>query len=75
MGATQSHNIRFFANQEQAVQVSKSSPTFPATTEEVDKLYSKLEIELKGVDPAVLKSFTTFTTTAANHLGIEVGKK
>ncbi|XP_055680237.1 28S ribosomal protein S10, mitochondrial [Lutzomyia longipalpis] len=41
---------------------------------ELDKLYSKLEIELRGVDPAVLKSYSWFATTAAQHLGIEVGK-
>lgn len=46
----------------------------PALMEEKDKLYSKLEIELRGVDPAVLKSYSWFATTAANHLGIEVGK-
>lgn len=41
---------------------------------EPDKLYSKLEIELRGIDPAVLKSYTWFATTAADHLGIEKGK-
>lgn len=47
----------------------------PAVTlAEPDKLYSKLEIELRGVDPAVLKSYTWFATTAADHLGIELGK-
>ncbi|XP_053966824.1 28S ribosomal protein S10, mitochondrial [Anastrepha ludens] len=46
----------------------------PAVTAEKDKLFSKLEIELRGVDPAVLKSYAWFATTAANHLNIEVGK-
>lgn len=41
---------------------------------EQDKLYSKVEIELRGSDPAVMKSYAWFATTAANHLGIEVGK-
>ncbi|EDW15174.1 28S ribosomal protein S10, mitochondrial [Drosophila mojavensis] len=41
---------------------------------EPDKLYSKLEIELRGIDPAVLRSYTWFATTAAEHLGIELGK-
>lgn len=45
-----------------------------ALPEERDKLYSKLEIELRGIDPAVLKSYSWFATTAANHLDIEVGK-
>lgn len=48
------------------------SPATPAP--EPDKLYSKLEIELRGIDPAVLKSYTWFATTAAEHLGIEKGK-
>ncbi|XP_039955357.1 28S ribosomal protein S10, mitochondrial [Bactrocera tryoni] len=51
--------------------------TTPAINEvavEKDKLFSKLEIELRGVDPAVLKSYAWFATTAANHLNIEVGK-
>ncbi|XP_037050186.1 28S ribosomal protein S10, mitochondrial [Bradysia coprophila] len=42
--------------------------------DEPDKLYKKLEIELKGIDPAVLKSYTWFATTAAQNLGVEVGK-
>ncbi|KAH8311211.1 hypothetical protein KR044_004978, partial [Drosophila immigrans] len=45
-----------------------------AAPAEPDQLYSKLEIELRGVDPAVLKSYTWFATTAAEHLGIELGK-
>lgn len=39
-----------------------------------DKLYSKLEIELRGIDPAVLKSYSWFATTAAEHLGINIGQ-
>lgn len=39
-----------------------------------DKLYSKLEIELRGIDPAVLKSYSWFATTAAEHLGITIGQ-
>ncbi|XP_073825656.1 mitochondrial ribosomal protein S10 [Musca autumnalis] len=46
----------------------------PVLSEEKDKLYSKLEIELRGIDPEVLKSYSWFATTAANHLDIEVGK-
>ncbi|XP_017472411.1 PREDICTED: 28S ribosomal protein S10, mitochondrial [Rhagoletis zephyria] len=50
----------------------------PASINEIaaekDKLFSKLEIELRGIDPAVLKSYAWFATTAANHLNIEVGK-
>lgn len=45
-----------------------------ASSEELDRLYSRLEVELRGIDPAVLQSFSYFSTTAANHLGIQVGK-
>lgn len=41
---------------------------------EDDKLYKRLELELRGVDPAVLNSFSTFAATAAKHLNIEVGR-
>ncbi|KNC25543.1 28S ribosomal protein S10, mitochondrial [Lucilia cuprina] len=58
-------------------QVDSTAITPPTTTtaelNEQDKLYSKLEIELRGIDPAVLKSYSWFATTAADHLGIEVG--
>lgn len=46
----------------------------PTGLNEKDKLFSKLEIELRGIDPAVLKSYSWFATTAAGHLGIDVGK-
>lgn len=39
--------------------------------DEIDKLYKALELELKGNDPAVLKSFTKFAVTAGNHFDIE----
>lgn len=39
-----------------------------------DKLFSQLEIELKGIEPEVMKSYAWFATTAAQHLGIKVGK-
>ncbi|KAH8359184.1 hypothetical protein KR093_004947, partial [Drosophila rubida] len=51
-----------------------STSSVSAAPAEPDQLYSKLEIELRGVDPAVLKSYTWFATTAAEHLGIELGK-
>ncbi|KAJ3658653.1 hypothetical protein Zmor_010380 [Zophobas morio] len=38
---------------------------------ELDKLYKIVELELKGHDPAVLKSFVKFATTAGNHLDIK----
>lgn len=41
---------------------------------EADKLYKRVEIELRGMDPAVMNSYATFATTSAKHLGIEVGE-
>lgn len=38
-----------------------------------DKLYKTIELELKSSEPAVLKSYEYFVTTAANHLGVTVG--
>lgn len=43
-------------------------------TAEVEKLYSSLEVELRGSDPAVMRSFQRFAVSSANHLGIEVGR-
>jgi small subunit ribosomal protein S10 len=62
---------------EPALQTSKKEnvkSTQTISPEETDKLYKNLEIELKGCDPAVLKSYSTFATSAAQHLGIELGK-
>ncbi|KAK0181905.1 hypothetical protein PV327_000089 [Microctonus hyperodae] len=44
------------------------------TEPELDKLYKKIEVEVRGNDPAVLKSYGIFSTTAAGHLGITVGR-
>ncbi|CAH1402248.1 unnamed protein product [Nezara viridula] len=41
--------------------------------DEPDKLYKMIELEMRGHDPAVLKSYSYFLTTAARHLDIEVG--
>ncbi|XP_072394465.1 small ribosomal subunit protein uS10m [Diabrotica undecimpunctata] len=37
---------------------------------EPDKLYKFVELELRGNDPAVLKSFSKFAVTTGNHLDI-----
>ncbi|XP_018340852.1 PREDICTED: 28S ribosomal protein S10, mitochondrial isoform X2 [Trachymyrmex septentrionalis] len=39
-----------------------------------DKLYKKVEVEVRGNDPAVLKSYGIFATMAANHLKINIGR-
>lgn len=46
----------------------------PEPEQEDDKLYKRLEIELRSHDKAVMKSYVKFATTAANHLNIDVGK-
>jgi len=51
----------------------KFSIDIPSTeTAKPDKLYTKVEVEVRGHDPAVLKSYGIFAVTAANHLGINV---
>ncbi|KAG6449055.1 28S ribosomal protein S10, mitochondrial [Manduca sexta] len=41
---------------------------------ELDKLYKRVELEMRGIDPAVLLSYSWFCVAAASHLGIEVTK-
>lgn len=52
----------------------KESTTSITNDAEDDTLYKRVEIELRGMDPMVLKSYEIFATTAAKHLNIEVGK-
>ncbi|XP_076655594.1 mitochondrial ribosomal protein S10 [Halictus rubicundus] len=40
----------------------------------LDKLYKKLEIEVRGNDPAVLRSYGEFAFMAAKNLNITVGR-
>ena len=63
---------RFYCTQGVSA-VQNATPATEAAPVPLDKLYSKLEVELRGIDPAVLKSYSWFATTAADHLGIEVG--
>uniref|UniRef100_A0A0M3JUF9 Small ribosomal subunit protein uS10m n=1 Tax=Anisakis simplex TaxID=6269 RepID=A0A0M3JUF9_ANISI len=37
----------------------------------LDKLYSKVNLEVRGHDKAVLRSYTTFLQTACHHLSIQ----
>ncbi|XP_047526048.1 28S ribosomal protein S10, mitochondrial [Pieris napi] len=46
----------------------------PSTPVELDKLYKRVELEMRGIDPAVLLSYSWFCIAAASHLGIEVTK-
>ncbi|CAH2096939.1 unnamed protein product [Euphydryas editha] len=43
-------------------------------TVELDKLYKRVELEMRGIDPAVLLSYSWFCIAAASNLGIEVTK-
>lgn len=40
---------------------------------EDDKLYKSLEIELRGHDPMVMKSYVKFSRAAAKYLDIDLG--
>ncbi|KAF5285028.1 hypothetical protein FQR65_LT02340 [Abscondita terminalis] len=46
-------------------------PKITQTTEESDKLFKIVELELRGNEPAVLKSFAKFATTAGQHLDVQ----
>jgi small subunit ribosomal protein S10 len=39
-----------------------------------DKLYSRLEIELKGIEPEVMRSYAWYAQRSAELLGIRVGR-
>lgn len=49
------------------VPITEKAPTSEAP---LDKLYKILEIELRGNDPAVLKSYSKFAVTTGNHFEI-----
>lgn len=69
---------RFFSSElsqpENAKTLENSALESVPPPEERDKLYSRLEIELKGIEPEVMKSYAWFAVRAADHLGIQVGK-
>nr|CAG4645208.1 EOG090X0GP9 [Leptodora kindtii] len=44
------------------------------STLEPDALYATVTVEVRSAEPAVLKSYEWFATTAAKHLGITVGR-
>ncbi|EFN66520.1 28S ribosomal protein S10, mitochondrial [Camponotus floridanus] len=48
------------------------SSSLSTNTGTLDKLYKKIEIEVRGNDPAVLKSYGQFAVMAANYLNINV---
>ncbi|XP_012276314.1 28S ribosomal protein S10, mitochondrial [Orussus abietinus] len=66
----------FRVTQLQTCNFSLSQDSQEATPKEapLDKLYKRIEVEVRGNDPAVLKSYGQFSVTAASHLGITVGR-
>lgn len=65
--------IRFYSVQTNTD--TKLEKTANAEEPETDILYKRLELEIRGHDPAVMRSYVHFATTAAEHLNIEVGKR
>lgn len=51
---------------------SKDNPQ--TEDEELDKLYKMIEIEIRGHETAVMKSYQMYVTMAARELGIRVGR-
>lgn len=51
-----------------------SQPQTELAVPQKDKLYSRLEIELKGIEPEVMKSYAWYAQKSAEHLGIQVGR-
>uniref|UniRef100_A0A0K8SXB7 Small ribosomal subunit protein uS10m n=2 Tax=Lygus hesperus TaxID=30085 RepID=A0A0K8SXB7_LYGHE len=59
----------------QTCQLSSSAgQTQDVSDVELDKLYKVVELELRGNDPAVLKSYKSFTQAACGHLNVNVLK-
>lgn len=67
------HQILSTAAESVPAQVSSIQASSPVV--EPDKLYKRVELEIRGNDKEVLKSYAWFSTTAAGHLGVEVGKR
>ncbi|XP_076058974.1 mitochondrial ribosomal protein S10 [Oratosquilla oratoria] len=52
--------------------VPTSNKSIAVQEDELDRLYSLVEVECRGHDKAVLQSYLKFATTAANHLSIHI---
>ncbi|KOB78138.1 Mitochondrial ribosomal protein S10 [Operophtera brumata] len=67
--------LRFLTSATPAITpIMKPVENVAPTAIELDKLYKKVELEMRGIDPAVLLSYSWFCVAAASHLGIEVTK-
>jgi hypothetical protein len=53
---------------------ASEAPTVVPTVQSPDKLFQKVNIELKSHDKAVLKSYTTVLKAAATHLDVPSGE-
>ncbi|XP_034174857.1 mitochondrial ribosomal protein S10 [Osmia lignaria lignaria] len=64
------------SNKESTNTPTEASSTSTSSFEEssVDKLYKTITVEVRGNDPAVLNSYTTFSHMAATHLDIPIIK-
>ncbi|KMQ94860.1 28s ribosomal protein mitochondrial-like protein [Lasius niger] len=62
-------------NEQQQDSTREQLSSLSTNTGTLDKLYKKIEIEVRGNDPAVLKSYGKFAMMAANYLNINVCRK
>lgn len=73
------HLVKFSTSTWQQNQLSDTKTTEESSSLSInmgipDKLYKKIEVEVRGNDPAVLKSYGEFVVMAANHLKVNVGR-
>lgn len=70
-----SNHLRFWSSDVQPrIENEQQQQEVTLAELEKDRLFSRLEIELKGIEPEVMKSYAWFAQRAAEHLGISVGK-
>ncbi|XP_052891532.1 28S ribosomal protein S10, mitochondrial [Anopheles moucheti] len=65
------HPVRWYSD---VVASTTNAIEQPPSVGVPDKLYSRVELQMKGIDPEVMKSYAMYAKTAAEHLNIEVGK-
>ncbi|CAJ0937079.1 unnamed protein product, partial [Mesorhabditis belari] len=58
---------------QQSTRLLRGGPV-QTTTPLPDKLFKSIELEMRGHDPAVLRSYTTFLKTVCGHLNIPQGR-
>ncbi|XP_067031707.1 small ribosomal subunit protein uS10m-like isoform X1 [Acropora muricata] len=55
--------------------VAGCAKQFSSLTPDIGPLYSLISIKVKGIDEAVLKSYTEFITMAAGHLKLDISER